>query len=84
MRSFRHSYYPYPLIRIIRHGQNPKIEREGGFRKGREKASKTDVGPNDSEEDSEVTVKGERKRSVDDLDFDDWDQGSGEWSGQQA
>ena len=38
---------------------------------------KTDVGPNDSEEDSEEAVKGKRKRGADDLDSDDSDEGSG-------
>ena len=35
----------------------------------------------DSEEDLEGAVKGKRKRGADDLDFDDFDEGSGEWSG---
>ena len=35
----------------------------------------------DSEEDFEGAVKGKRKRGADDLDFDDFDEGSGEWSG---
>ena len=46
-----------------------------------EEASKTDVGT-DSEENSEGAVKGKGKRGAnDDLDFDDFDEGSGEWSG---
>ena len=35
----------------------------------------------DSEEDLECAVKGKRKRGADGLDFDDFDEGSGEWSG---
>ena len=35
----------------------------------------------DSEEDSGGSVKGKRKRGDDDLDFVDFDKGSGEWSG---
>ena len=35
----------------------------------------------DSEEDLEGAVKGKRKRGADDLDFDGFDEGSGEWSG---
>ena len=32
-----------------------------------------------SEEDMEGAVKGKRKRGANDLDFDDFDEGSGEW-----
>ena len=35
----------------------------------------------DSEEDLEGALKGQRKRGANDPDFDDFDEGLGEWSG---
>ena len=38
----------------------------------------------EASEDSEGSVQGKRKRGDDDLDFVDFDKGSGEWSGLEA
>ena len=60
------------------------MKEKEALEKAEREASKTGVGSNDSEENSEDAVKGKWKRGADDLDFDDFDESSGrsgEWSG---
>ena len=57
------------------------LEEKEALEKAERRRQRRMLGQNESDSEEEGTVKGKRKRGADDLDFDDFDEGSGEWSG---
>ena len=57
------------------------LEEKEALEKAERRRQRRMLGQNESDSEEEGTVKRKRKRGADDLDFDDFDEGSGEWSG---
>ena len=57
------------------------LEEKEALEKAERRRQRRMLGQNETDSEEEGAVKGKRKRGADDLDFDDFDEGSGEWSG---